>query len=272
MADLSSHQSSTTTKLLLIGDSGAGKTGSLASLADAGYNLRIIDLDNGLDALRNLLSDPKSRYDKLAITRVKYKTITETSVNISTVPNSPRSATVWTRMVNSISHWKDGKEDLGPITSWTTEDVLVIDSLTLAGIAAMNFAAVGQTVRDNRNLYFGAQNLLENLVQNLYSEAVKCNVIITSHISYIENEAQIVRGYPTTIGRALSSKIGRYFNSVLLIKTEGKNRKIYTSPTSFVELKNAAPLRVKDTYEIHSGLADFFKDVRTPTPTLSVVA
>ena len=59
MPALSDHQSSQTTKMLFIGDSGSGKTGALASLAAAGYNLRILDVDNGVDILANLLRDPQ---------------------------------------------------------------------------------------------------------------------------------------------------------------------------------------------------------------------
>jgi hypothetical protein len=51
MPNLANHQSSNFTKLLLIGDSGSGKTGSLTSLVAAGYKLRIWDFDNGLDPL-----------------------------------------------------------------------------------------------------------------------------------------------------------------------------------------------------------------------------
>ena len=36
------------TKCILLGDSGTGKTGALASLVKAGYKLRVLDLDNKL--------------------------------------------------------------------------------------------------------------------------------------------------------------------------------------------------------------------------------
>src|SRR3546814_13304304 len=51
MATLDNHQSSAYTKMVYIGDSSTGKTGSLVSLLLAGYNLRILDMDNGLDSL-----------------------------------------------------------------------------------------------------------------------------------------------------------------------------------------------------------------------------
>ena len=52
MPSLSAHQSNDYVKLLLCGDSGSGKSGALASLVGAGYKLRILDMDNGLDSLK----------------------------------------------------------------------------------------------------------------------------------------------------------------------------------------------------------------------------
>ena len=55
MASIRNHRASEVTKLLLVGDSGSGKTSSLASLANAGYNLRILDFDDGLAILPEYL-------------------------------------------------------------------------------------------------------------------------------------------------------------------------------------------------------------------------
>src|SRR5690348_14797197 len=52
MPTLNEHQSSDYTKLLYIGDSSSGKTGSLVSLLQDGYRFRILDMDNGLTALK----------------------------------------------------------------------------------------------------------------------------------------------------------------------------------------------------------------------------
>lgn len=278
MAALENHQSARTTKLLLMGDPGAGKTGCLAALAHAGYNLRIADLDNGLDVLRNMLMGPKSPYDKEAYKRVKFQTITERHVKISAKggTETPPSATVWNRLTQLLMNWKNESEDLGPITSWTEQDVFVLDSMTLAGIAAYNFAAVasaGNKNQDPRMIYFHAQNYLEYLMQCLYADDVKCNIIVTSHITFMEDGNSISHGYPTTIGSRLSAKIGRYFNSVLLMKTENKLHRLYTVPIATkVELKSSAPLSVKDTYDIKFGLAEYFKDVRGNAPQVLATA
>ncbi len=68
MPALSSRSSSTLVKIMLIGHSGAGKTGALTSLARAGYKICICDLDNGLDALVNHLTAE----EPAALSRVSY--------------------------------------------------------------------------------------------------------------------------------------------------------------------------------------------------------
>ncbi len=57
MPSLSKHQSNDFVKLLLLGDAKSGKTGSLVSLVEAGYKVRILDFDNLLDILAKLISE-----------------------------------------------------------------------------------------------------------------------------------------------------------------------------------------------------------------------
>lgn len=254
-------------KLMLIGDPGSGKTGSLASLANAGYEVRIYDLDNGVEVLGDYLTNPKGPYGKDAWKNIKYQTITENNVNLSALTNSvPKGATVLNRLFSQLNHWKTEDEDLGPITSWGPNVVLVIDSLTLMGKAALNFSQVqnaGNSKVDPRMHFFHAQDWIESAAMKLYGTDVKCNVIINTHISWIGDEVdKTLHGYPMTIGRALSGKIGRYFNTILMMKTIGTQRRIYTSSISSVELKSAAPLRLKPYYDISQGLAEIFKDLK----------
>lgn len=273
MPTLSSHQSSTTTKMILLGDSGAGKTGALASLAAAGYNLRVIDLDNGLDVLANILQDPNSTYGKEALQRVEFETITDTMKNAGG-RLIPAKATVWTRTVGLLQNWGGGdpanaSAKLGSITTWGTQDILVIDSLTMLSNAAMNFvlslnARLGQT--PHQSDWYAAQQLIESLLQMLYDENVKCNVILISHIAYFGEDNGPMKGLPSGPGKALGPKIGRYFNTTLMARTQGAGtsvkRKILTNSTQIVELKNTAPTKVKAEYDLATGLAEYFADVR----------
>ncbi len=56
MANIKRHKAAEYTKLMLVGDSGSGKTTALSTLANAGYNLRILDFDDGLSILPEFLN------------------------------------------------------------------------------------------------------------------------------------------------------------------------------------------------------------------------
>lgn len=263
MGKLSNHQSSITTKMLNLGDPGSGKTGALASLAEAGYNLRIIDLDNGLDILKNLLAAKPE-----AEARVEFETITDKMRSVGG-KLMPAKATVWTRAVGLLQDWKTDSANFGAVSTWGTKDILVIDSLTHLANAAMNFqlqmnARLGQAPQQQD--WYQAQQLLLGLIQTLYDEGVKCNVIINCHVVFIGEEGGPQRGYPATLGKALSPQIGSYFNSIVMSKTTGtganEKHRILTRSNGGIELKTSAPGRVKGEYGIETGLAEYFRDVR----------
>lgn len=292
MPPLSRHQSAKTTKMLLIGDPGAGKTGATAALAAAGYNMRYVDTDNGLDILTDLLTNPISAYvrGKTAqaqaelLARVHYETLTDPMKNIAG-KLVPAQATVWQRLASLLDNWspettrgwknkqppaENDTAPLGPISSWGTQDVLVLDSLSRISSAALNLvlsmnARLG--AQPHQSDYFTAQGMVESLLQKLYDESIQCNVIMIAHIAMLGDEGTgVMHGYPASIGKALSPKIGSYFNSCLMAKTVGiganQKRKILTRTAGMVELKNSAPLRVKPEYDLETGLADYFRDVR----------
>jgi hypothetical protein len=285
MALITNHHSRSVTKCLIIGHSGSGKTGGLASLPTAGLRLRILDLDNGLDILRAFLTDPASPYVKRnpdVAKNVSFITLTEPMRNVGGAL-VPAKATVWKRMTDMLSHWKDGDEDLGPVTSWTEQDVLVIDSFSMASSAALNWhlalngkLGVIRSQNEGRRDIGEAQRLLRTLLEMLYDESVKCNVVVTGHITLVtesglspqseEAHGETVIGFPAAIGRALSPHIPRYFNSVLLTQVQGTGsaarHKLFTRSQGVVNAKTSAPLRVAPDYPIETGLADYFKAVK----------
>src|SRR6201997_2543037 len=136
MAQLSDWKSAGLLKVLLLGHSGAGKTGSLASLAAAGYKLRVLDLENKLGVLTNVLTGANSPYPQGSINNISAITLTEAKkvVGGKVVVSAPK---VWPDAMNTLAHWKDPGEDLGPVTSWGPGDVLVVDTLSALSKAAM---------------------------------------------------------------------------------------------------------------------------------------
>ena len=103
MPSLDQHHSSKLVKVLYIGDSGTGKTGSLASLVGAGYVLKILDLDNGLDALVQFVR--KDRPERQSF--VDFETVRD--VYQSGPAGSPRvTPKAFVETSKLLTKWSDG--------------------------------------------------------------------------------------------------------------------------------------------------------------------
>src|SRR6185503_5608465 len=114
MSSILQHQSATTTKLMIVGPSGEGKTGALASLVCAGYKLRILDFDNGIDNLFNLLTRDEYKYAPIIRQKgidlnraVRYETIAERMGMHRTEKRPvPRTARGWDRCISMLDNWQ----------------------------------------------------------------------------------------------------------------------------------------------------------------------
>ena len=241
MANISKHKSTSVTKLLLCGDSGRGKTSALASLANAGKKLRILDYDDGLDILPEFLKPD-------VVKNVSYVTLRD----------SLGQADSFRRGARLLSHWKDGEEDLGPVKEWGDDTVLVIDSLTLMGEAALRAALVFNnkkpTEQASQPEWGAAARDVQNIIQYITGDEVKCNVVVTTHMQYMEGDMGVSKAYPTSVGSKLSTKIGRYFNCVCRIDTrsssKGTERTLRTMSDHRMDLKVTAPSLIEPNIEL----------------------
>lgn len=261
MPSLKDHQSNSFTKMLLQGDSGSGKTGALTSLVTAGYQLRILDMDNGLETLKQFAG--KDCPDNLG--SVEYRTLRDrykASASGPIIEGNPRA---FVDALKMLDRWKYDDVDFGKPSEWGPEAILVVDSLTFLSDAAFAWAqALNSTAKDPRQWYGQAQDAIEKVLALLTSPSFETNVIVISHVKYVEREDGTTKGYPTAVGSALSPVIPRYFNSVALCLTKGGRRTLQTQATAMIDLKNPKPFSMAKEYPIESGLADFFAVLREP--------
>lgn len=259
MPSLSQHQSAQTTKLLLLGDSGVGKTGALTSLVEKGYKLRILDFDNGLDVLR--LQIEKRCPEKL--NNVEYVSLRDKYKGGPAGPQLDGMPTAYTRAVNLLDRWKDGDLDLGRPSEWGDDVVVVIDSLTFLSEAAFNWAtALNPAAKDKRQIFGAAQASVEDCISLLTSPGFRPNVVMISHVKYLERPDGTTKGYPMSVGQALSTKVGAYFNNVILAETKGlgasSQRILRVVSTPLVDVKTPAAYKLPPELPIDTGLAQFF--------------
>lgn len=257
MPSLLDHHSGKYVKLLFIGDSGTGKTGALTSLVADGYKLKILDLDNGLDALRQWVSHECA--DRMR--NVDFETLRDP---MTITPAGPTiKAQTYIKALKLMSEWTDGSK---PAES-EEKDIFVLDSLTSLGRASFEWAKAGNPqAKDPRQWYFSAQQSLENVIGMLTSESFRCNLIVISHINYKELEEGVNKGYPTAVGSAMGPTVPKYFNTMIQAEVRGSlkevRRTIRTLPSTIIDLKNPSPFKMDAEYSLSTGLAEIFKQLK----------
>lgn len=273
MPTLANHQSNEYTKLLLIGESGSGKSGSLSSLVGAGYHLRILDMDNGLDSLKAYVAKDHPNW----LPSVEYRTLRDSykATAAGPVVDRPRA---FVDALKMLDHWRYDDTDLGRPADWGPDAILVIDSLSFLSDAAFDWArGLNPNAKDPRQWFGAAQEAIESTLALLTSSTFRTNVIVTSHIRFITNPDGSTKGYPNSVGSALGPTIPRYFNQWAQCLSKGGKRTIQTVATATIDLKNTKPFEMAASYPLETGLADFFAVLRespttkpTPPKTLTL--
>jgi hypothetical protein len=104
------------------------------------------------------------------------------------------------------------------------------------------------------------------MLQTLYDDNIKCNVVVIDHLKAVDMANGTTKLYPNGPGKALAPIIGRYFNTMALMRSAGSGKSVrhelVTLSEGNLELKTSAPNRTKAAYPITTGLAELFKDLR----------
>lgn len=284
MPTLDTHAETTKNiKLLMLGDSGGGKTGALAALANAGYNLRILDFDQG--AVDVLLTYVDRKY----WSNIECIVLTDKIKAVGPRLTPDGKPTAFSDALALLTHWRynedEGKVitkrateysvDFDPLDAWTANDILVIDSLSFMSEAALRYVLHinGRSGEQPFQSDWGeAQRMIEGVLQLLNDTSIKCHVIVNTHITIVEPTVKdgdgketalaggIIKALPMALGKALPPKVGTYFNTMLRCRTRGTKRVIKTMPEDLMELK--VPLKKPPReLSLETGLAEIFTEI-----------
>jgi hypothetical protein len=266
MPSLAEHHSTSIVKLLNIGESKTGKTGALASLAKAGYNLHILDYDNGLDILANVL-----RPDPAALARVSYATLRDTITTVNGLPRLKSPVTAYKRAGQTLQEWN--------ATSFGPNDIIVLDTLTTFSEAAFSeglMMAGRLNQRPQLQDYGWMADSVMLFLEMVTGPEFACHLIVNTHIRYFagdEEDQTKARGLPNAKGQEVPRTVSRFFNTVVLTRSMGSGpatkRLISTQPQGVIEVATSSPTTVKPSYTVEEGLAPLFADIlgHGPTPT-----
>lgn len=236
-------------KLLYIGDSGTGKTGSLTSLLADGYKFKILDMDNGLQTLAQY-----ARAAGLPLSNIEYATYRDIYRSTPAGPMLKGQPKAFTEALSKMTEWS---------TIEDSNTIFVLDSLTRYGKYAYEWAkGMNPTAKEGRTWYNVGQRAVEDTLAMLTGEQFKMHVIVISHVNYKEAVEGVHKGHPSALGTALGPIIPSYFNTMLLAEAVGTGRnvkrKIKTMPTGVIDLKIPSP-QADESYSLETGLSDIFK-------------
>ena len=269
MPSLSQHHSSQYVKLLLLGDAKSGKTRSLVSLVNAGYKLRILDMDNLLDPLKGAITEICP--DKMDT--VEYRPIRdnyEPSDAGMVIKGKPKA---WIDSIKMLNKWAYTDPSTGEIidfgspASWPDDCILVIDSLSRWCDAAFNFHEFAipkgrSGEADGRMIYSNAQDDVEKQLAALTSPTFTCNVIVVAHGVYQALPDGTTKIFPQGVGQKLSPKIPQYFPNYIRYTKRAEKRTIQLASDAMIDLANTRPDKLGKELPAETGLADFFAALR----------
>lgn len=283
MANAAQLALTTPVRILSVGYPGAGKTGALACLANAGFKLRVIAFDKAAN-MKPLLQFTKPEClpnidilfmeDKLRMGGRFIETIG--------VP------TAFTDAGKAMDNWMttdaEGKPiSLGASKDWGLDTIVVIDSLTAMGTAAMRQAMSlsNKTPLNRTEQVWGfAIDNQDQFVEKMASNANRFNLICLSHLKIIapketeKDDDDLTKDiksqsadlmptklWPSALGRQLPTNIARHFPVTLLIEPvyKGKTVKRVIHTVTRPELDLKLPANLPPELDISDGFLQVFE-------------
>ena len=280
MANAAQLLTSTPGRILLEGYPGAGKTGALCCLVNAGLKLRVLAYDMAANF------QPLLQYcdrDKLANVDIVF--FEDKLRNGAKFIETVGIPTAFADGLKMMDRWKykdekDNEVDLGQSKDWGPDTVVMLDSLTAMGEAAKRraMAMLNKTPLNSTQQMWGlAMQDQFNFLMKLLSSSNRFHVIVTAHLKTVgpkdilptdesttkdikERLVELVptRLYPSALGQQLPPQIGALFSTVLLVETKyGPGSKVSrvmrSCLDSSIDLKMPA-VGLPDTLPQESGL------------------
>lgn len=248
--------------ILLLGESGSGKTYSLRTLVDAGVELFVIQTEPGGTVLEDLPIDKYHRH-YIAPAAASWDAMIDSATKINTLSMkalaglegvNKREYNQFIDVLQTLHNFKCDRcgKEFGDVSQWDSSRALVIDSLSGLNIMAMDLV-VGSKPTKSMPDWGMAMDNLGRLINKLTTDT-KCHFILTAHL---EPERDEVTGriinMPATLGRKLAPQLPRFFDNVIHTVREGTAFRWSTATDN-------TALKARDL-PIHDKLKPSFEDI-----------
>ena len=241
-------------KVILLGDSGTGKTYSIRTLLDAGLTPFIIFTEPGMESIGDILD--KCHYQYIPPAQGSWDNLLNigTMVNklaydaISKMQDANKSKyDEFLRIIGACNNFVDqnGKE-WGDVMNFGTDKVLVIDSLSGLNDMASSLVVGGKPVKGMQDWQV-AQNMLKKLIDKLCT-GCRCSMVLMAHIAREQDEITgATRLYVSTLGKALAPDLPAYFSDVIQTQRVGDQFSWDTSGTNIAVKGRNVPYAAKQS-------------------------
>jgi hypothetical protein len=280
-------------RLLEIGYPKGGKTGSIAALLNAGFKVRMINLEakNYVSLTNNI--DPRARKNLDIVTLTDKLRNTDQYIGTDGIPTAFNDA------IKLLMEWKtkDAKGveySLGRPADWGDDTILVLDSLTALGEVAFRRAQkmMNKTPLNMTQQVWGLAVADQiNFIKLMNSAERNYHTVTLAHLQMVgpdsikkEDEANEVNAdikeqiaslittklFPRAVTRNASTIIAKEFSSMVEAKKVVKNGKTMRviSTTAGEEMDLGFPVKVPDNLPVETGLATLFEALGYPGPGL----
>ena len=281
-------------RMLIVGYPGGGKTGGLASLANVGYKIRILDFEGNYAPL---LYNTKPEF----LHNIEIKTLQDKLAMGSKFIEPVGIPTAFKEGLEAMKSWKvkdsNGNviEDLGNPSDWGNDTIVVVDSLTSMSEAAMDRATklMNKGPGTITSAVWGAAvNDVRNMIKLMARDDNKYHLIVLGHLQMISSEDFIKQGdspeiketkmeaikddliptklFPTAVTKNQSMKIAKELSTMITakkIKKHGKTMRVLET-TAGEELDLKFPANAPDSVPLETGLAQLF-EILGYTPPIS---
>lgn len=214
MPSLDTYLGTHPVKGLIGGRPGSGKTCLPISLLAAGYTLRVLDLESKISPLAHLAAQ-RGLYTQMqnqtdVITVAPTYGIDARKQQMQRDPQTP----VWSIVQHLLMNWPG----IGSISNMTNTDVLIIDSLSALGTAAVEAGRNELGTAHGRHIG-AAQEGISLIFDMLRAESVRCHVLVNCHLQPIASGEYGSEYYPNVPGRQLSPMAAGYFDLGALVES-----------------------------------------------------